>query len=140
MNNTPAAQQWEIEQTVLEEFLAARNALMIVVAKLQTASTILASIPFSSTRGPGISAIQTISRVNVRPIQAGLQNRRLLLRQRQHPKHQYAFEHFSNVVVSDSTPQRPPCPSPSLHRPPQIRRLTQFFNTFTAILQDPPAR
>jgi len=131
------------EQKVLEAFAAAKNALMIVVAKLQTGfdDPRLHTL-FLDKEVQGIGAIQTISRVNrtakyktdCKIVDFSYDNVNI-----QNIKD--AFEHFSNVVVSDFDPFSDRRVLDLLYT--ELRKsgvYTQFFNAFSALYQDPARR
>ncbi|MBN1873134.1 MAG: type I restriction endonuclease subunit R [Anaerolineae bacterium] len=131
------------EQTVLEEFAAAKNALIIVVAKLQTGfdDPRLHTL-FLDKEVQGIGAIQTISRVNrttqykrdCKIVDFSYDNVNV-----QNIKD--AFEHFSNVVVSDFDPFSDRRVLDLLYT--ELRKsgvYAQFFTLFTAIYKDDARR
>ena len=128
------------EEKVLQSFAAAKNGLIIVVDKLQTGfdEKKLHTL-FLDKEVTGISAIQTISRVNrttkykndckIVDFSYGNVNVQNI---------KDAFEQFSDVVVSDWDPFADDKVLAVLFK--ELRKsevYTKFYATFTAILSDP---
>lgn len=131
------------EQRVLDNFAQCKNGLIIVVAKLQTGfdEPKLHTL-FLDKEIRGINAIQTISRVNrtarnkreCRIVDFSYENVNVT-------NIKQAFEHFSDVVVSDFDPNSD---AKLLEQLFQLLResdvYTQFFACFCRIYDDPDLR
>lgn len=128
------------EQQVLDNFALCKNGLIIVVAKLQTGfdEPKLHTL-FLDKEVQGINAIQTISRVNrttrnkyeCRIVDFSYENVNV-------SNIKQAFEHFSDVVVSDFDPNSD---AKLLEQLFQLMRdsdvYTRYYSIFSAIYADP---
>lgn len=131
------------EQKVLETFALGKNGLIIVVAKLQTGfdEKRLHTL-FLDKEVTGISAIQTISRVN-RTMKHKVDCKIVDFSYDNVNVHNIkkAFEHYSNVVVSDFDPFKDAGILDLLYG--ELKKADiygEFFDRFLALYKDPSAR